>query len=166
MNHSQVFIANDLDHARRCLAALYGLGFDRHTVSLITGPEVPLDSLPDDAADASLTEFEGGATRGALGGGVSGLLVGLVAMAIPTMGFTLAGAALTAGAGVALGAFGGALAGSAEPAPFLDSLKNELDAGRVLVVVHAEGERLNAAGPPLRALGARPSEPFKPLVSN
>lgn len=158
MNKRHVFITSDLDHAKRCITELYAMGFDKETISIVAGATTPLDSLPDDMTGASTTDFGGGAVRGAVAGGVSGLLIGLVAAAIPPLGITLAGAALTAGAGVAVGTWSGALVGSSVPAPFIETLQGELDAGRVLVLVDAEDEALADVDIRLRALGARPTD--------
>jgi hypothetical protein len=92
----------------------------------------------------------GGTTR------LSGVVVGLVALAVPPLGLTLAGAAAMTIAGAAVGGWVGMLTGAAEPGPVRRKFEDEIAAGHVLIAVDGDDDDLARADATLLALGATP----------
>ena len=93
-----------------------------------------MSDISDDYRNAS-TDFMPAALRGAIGGGSAGMLAGLIGVAVPAIGITIVGAAAIALIGAATGAWTSALAGSALPDPIRRRFEEEIEAGRILLVV-------------------------------
>ena len=72
-------------------------------------------------------------------------------MAFPPLGLTVAGAAAIAAVGALTGTWAGALVGSTLPDPIRRTFEQDIEAGRILLVVQREDdddaglERINAA---------------------
>lgn len=67
-----------------------------------------------------------------------GLLAGLVAVAFPPLGVTLAGAAIMTVGGALVGTWASALVGSSVPDPIRRKFETEIEAGKILLVIDAE----------------------------
>jgi len=154
MKTRHVYATPDIAAARAAVQAATDAGIDRDDVSLIAKGEVEMDKVPD-ALKESDTDFKPAALRGALGGGAAGLIAGIVGVAVPPLGLTLAGAGALALAGAAVGTWSAALVGSSVPDSVRRTFEDEIEAGRVLVVVDAEDEGLRRADAALQATGAR-----------
>lgn len=163
MKHRAVFSAPDLSTAQTALAAARAHGIADEDLSLIARRDIELEAIPDDKIDAS-TDFVPAAIRGAVGGGGVGLIAGLVAVTIPPLGVTLAGAALLTAIGAMVGTWSSALMGSAIPNETRRVFEDEIDSGRILVVVDAEQETLSAVAPAIERSGVKPL-PFEGLSS-
>ena len=74
-----------------------------------------MDAVPDDLREAH-TDMVPAALRGAAGGGAVGLVAGLIAVAVPPLGITLAGAGLMAAVGALVGSWSSALVGGSSSA--------------------------------------------------
>jgi hypothetical protein len=142
MKKRHVFIAEDLASAERCVTKAQRLGLNSEAISIIAKSNAQLQLVPEDLRDTSPTDFVPAALRGAAGGGGTGLLLGLVATAIPTMGVTLAGAGIFALVGAAVGSWSAALVGASTPNQATRDLETWIDAGRILVVLDVEEEQL------------------------
>lgn len=70
MKLRQVFVLDDLDHARRVVGFLQSRGVPDTQLSLIAGSDAVPEKIPDEPKDDSATDFVPAAMRGALGGGV------------------------------------------------------------------------------------------------
>jgi hypothetical protein len=149
-----VFSTPDLAAARAAMAAARQAGIPDEDISLIARQDIELQQIPDHLMTGR-TDFYPAAVRGAACGGGTGVLLGLVAVAVPPLGVTLAGATAIALAGAAVGCWTGALVGTEVPDAVHRKFKNEIDAGRILVVLDASKERLAAAAPAVLATGAR-----------
>lgn len=90
------------------------------------------------------------------------MLVGLGAVAVPTLGVTIAGAGLLAALGGAIGGWSAALAGSAVPNEVRRRFEAEIARGRILLVLDSDKELLRQAETALVAFGAEPL-PFDKL---
>jgi hypothetical protein len=134
MKMRRVFSTPDLPAAQRAVSAAKTAGIADDDISLLARSDIEMEKIPKDRIDAS-TDFVGAAMRGAGAGGVIGLLGGLVAVAIPAIGITVAGVALIAVASSAVAGWSAALAGSALPSPVRRKFEEEIEAGRILVVV-------------------------------
>ena len=124
-------------------------------LSLIAHSDIELESIPDRHKEAS-TDFMPAALRGAATGGAAGLVAGLLAIAFPPLGVTLAGAALLTAGGAAVGTWVSALVGSTVEDPVRRKFEEEIQAGRILVVLDAEDPQLPAAEAAIMAVGATP----------
>ncbi|WP_295953582.1 hypothetical protein [uncultured Xanthomonas sp.] len=152
MKRRRVYSAPDLPTATRALQAARGAGVDNDDLSLVARGDIELDAIPDDRKEGK-TDTVPAAARGALGGGAAGLLAGLAAIAVPPLGITLAGAGVMAIAGALVGSWSSALVGSTVPDPVRRNFEEEIEAGRILVVIEGEPDQLDAADAPLRAVG-------------
>jgi hypothetical protein len=154
MKIRHVHAAADLPAARTAVQAALDTGIDRNDLSLIAKGEVEMEAVPD-ALKESDTDFKPAALRGALGGGTTGLVAGLVGMLVPPLGLTLAGAGALALAGAAVGTWSSALVGSSVPDSVRRTFEEHIEAGRVLVVVDAEDQAQQRADAAIQATGAR-----------
>ncbi len=155
MKKRHVFIAPDLASAERCVAEARKAGLKDEDISLIAKAGIQLDSIPEDLRDTSPTDFVPAAVRGAVGGAGTGLLIGLTAAAIPTMGVTLAGAAVVTLVGAAIGTWSSALVGAAIPNEVTQELEGHIEAGKILVVLDADEDLLPQLDIALPRVGAR-----------
>lgn len=154
MKTRHVYSASELAIAHAAMDAARRSGVDNDGVSLIARSDIELEAIPDDRKVVD-GDFYPAAIRGVTGGAVVGLLAGLVAVAVPPIGLTLAGAGLTTLAGAAMGGWATALAGSAVPDPVRREFEKEIAAGRILVVLDAEDEVLEQADRTVCETGAR-----------
>lgn len=155
MKKRAVYSTPELAVTVKAMAAARNAGVDKDDISLVARSDISLEKIPDDFKEVS-GDFYPAAIKGAVGGGVVGLLAGIVAVAVPAIGLTVAGAAVATLAGASLGAWATALAGSAVPDPVRRKFEGEIESGRILVVIDAEEEVLTVAGPLMAATGAEP----------
>ncbi len=132
-----VYSTRDITQAADAVAALHRYGIERESVSLVARSDIQLESIPDSMIEAG-TDAVPAAIRGMGMGGAIGLLAGLVAIPLAPIGITLAGAAAIGAAGALVGGWSSALMGSALPDPVRQQFEDEIEAGRVLVLVDVE----------------------------
>jgi hypothetical protein len=138
-----VYSVKDMPSARIVMDKARAMGIADGDLSLIARSDKS-DLIPDDRKVVE-GDFYPAAVKGAVGGGAIGLVAGLIAIAIPPLGITIAGAlAITAG-GSALGAWSMALAGSAVDDPVSRKFEDEVEAGCILVVIDGEDDVLSSA---------------------
>ncbi|HET6397879.1 MAG TPA: hypothetical protein VFF91_13715, partial [Pseudoxanthomonas sp.] len=95
--------------------------------------------------------------RGAAGGGAVGLVAGLVAVAVPALGITLAGAGLLTAVGALVGSWSSALFGATVPDPVRRRFEDAIASGQILLVVDADDEKAaRAAEAAIVRAGATP----------
>lgn len=154
MKMRHVFSTPDLDGARAAMDAARAAGIEDEDILLVARSDIELDAIPNDRKEAD-TDFMSGAVRGAKWGALVGLVLGLVMFAISDGWHWLSvfGAAL---AGALIGAFGSALVGSSLPDPIRVKFDDEIQAGRILVIVDGSSEQLRAAEPQIARTGATP----------
>lgn len=163
MKTRHVYSATDLSVAHAAMDAARQVGIADEDISLIARSDIELEAIPDDRKVVE-GDFYPAAIRGVTGGAAIGLLAGLVAVAVPPLGLTLAGVAATTLTGAAIGGWATALAGSVVPDPVRRAFETEIEEGKILVVLDADKETLERAGPRIANTGAR-SLPFeKPAV--
>jgi hypothetical protein len=155
MKTRHVFSTEDIDAAESAVEALRQAGLSDDCISLIARHDVENQQIPEDQQDTS-DDFNRGGVKGLLAGGGSGLLVGLIAMAVPPLGLTIAGAAAMTIAGAAVGGWVGMLTGTSEPGAVRRRFEDEIAAGRVLVVVDGDKASLAVADATLLDAGAKP----------
>lgn len=154
MKIRHVFSVGDVASAQRALAAARQAGVDDADLALIARGDIELEEIPDRRKLAA-TDFVPAAMRGAATGGAAGLLAGLVAVAFPPLGVTLAGAAALAVGGAAVGTWAAALIGTTVEDPVRRKFEEQIEAGRILVVVDGEDPVLAAANTAIVATGAQ-----------
>ncbi|MCS3747730.1 hypothetical protein FHY18_003341 [Xanthomonas arboricola] len=154
MKLRRVYSTPDLASAQRVLQAARSAGIDNEALSLIARSDIELHDVPDERKDAK-TDFVPAAARGAATGGAAGLVAGLVAVAVPPIGLTLAGVGVMALAGALVGSWSSALVGATVPDPVRRQFEDEIEAGRVLVVIDADEQALQAAESSVAAAGAK-----------
>ncbi|WP_017169791.1 hypothetical protein [Xanthomonas phaseoli] len=156
MKLRHVYSTADLDSAQRVLQAARSAGIDNDALSLIARSDIELQEVPDERKDVK-TDFLPAAARGAATGGAAGLVAGLVAIAVPPIGLTLAGAGVMALAGALVGSWSSAsLIGATVPDPVRRQFEDQIQAGRVLVIIDAEQAALQDAEAAMVAAGATP----------
>jgi hypothetical protein len=155
MKTRRVFSTPDLPAAQAAIQTARQAGVADEDVFLVARSDIALEKIPDERQRAD-SDFYPSALRGVASGGAVGLLAGLVAVAVPPLGVTLAGAGAMTLAGALVGGWSGALAGAAAPDPVRQKFEGEIEAGRILVVVDGDKERLPQAEAALRSVGATP----------
>ncbi|WP_377306475.1 hypothetical protein [Rhodanobacter umsongensis] len=163
MKTRHVFSTPDVDAAESAVQALRQAGLADDCISLIARHDIENQQIPENQQETS-DDFNRGGIKGLLAGGSSGLLVGLVAMAVPPLGLTLAGVAAMTIAGAAVGGWVGMLTGTAEPGAVRRKFDDEIAAGRVLVVVDGDVAALAIADATLLDVGAKPLPFSAPTV--
>lgn len=153
MKTRHVFATTGVTAAHQAIAAARAHGILDADLSLIARSDIELDRI-DDARKEVAMDFVPAALRGTVGGGAAGLLAGLVALAIPTMGVTLAGAGAIALLGAMVGTWSSALVGASIPDEVRRTFEDEIQAGRILVVVDGEQALLPEAEAAIVATGA------------
>jgi hypothetical protein len=155
MKIRHVFATDGVPTAHLAMAAARAHGVRDDDLSLIARSDIELERIPDERKQVAM-DFIPAAMRGTVTGGAAGLLAGLVALAIPTMGVTLAGAGAIALLGAMVGTWSSALVGASIPDEVRRTFEEEIQAGRILVVVDAETALLPEAEAAIVATGARP----------
>lgn len=155
MKTRHVFTTPDLATASATMAAARAAGVDDSGLLLVARSDIELESIPNKRKEAD-TDMMPAALRGAGYGGATGLLAGLVALVIPPLGITLAGAAAMGLAGAMIGTWSSALVGASLPDPIRQNFDDEIKAGNILVVIDAEPDLLARAEPAMVAAGATP----------
>ena len=149
MKHRHVYSTRDMAHARATMAALHMRGIGNDAISLVARSDIELERIPDSLKQADTVSVPA-AVRGMGVGGASGLLAGLAAVAFTPLGVTLAGAAAIGALGALVGGSSSALMGAALPDPVRQQFEDEIEAGRVLVLVDEEESREDARLPAMR----------------
>ncbi|SEL94632.1 hypothetical protein SAMN05428989_2950 [Pseudoxanthomonas sp. GM95] len=165
MKTRHVYAAENLAAAHTAIQAALDAGVAHDDVSLIAKGEIEMEAVPDSLKEAE-TDFKQGALRGAVGGGAAGLVAGLIGVAVPPLGLTLAGAGALALAGAAVGTWSAALVGSSVSDPVRRTFEEEIEAGRVLVVVDAEPVLLEQADAAVIGSGVRALPYEQPTALN
>ena len=153
MKTRQVFSTPVITVAQQVVAAARTAGVDSDDIGLIARSDIEVESIPDHRLDAS-TDVMPATVRGVGVGGGLGLVAGLVAVAIPAIGLTVAGAGLVTLFGAAVGGWSQALAGSAFPNEVRQKFESEIDAGKILVVIDVEDGLTSAVAEACRRAGA------------
>jgi len=135
------------------MAAAQEAGIDDRDISLVAREDIELERIPDHLMQGR-NDFYPAALRGGACGGGTGLLLGLIAVAVPPLGVTLAGAAAITVAGAVFGSWIGELVGFEVPDVVSRKFKDEIAAGRILVVIDANKEQLAVAEPAVARTGA------------
>lgn len=148
-----VFSTPDLDAARAAMRAALEAGIEDSDICFVAREDIELRSIPDHRMTGRM-DFVPSAIRGVACGGGSGLLLGLLAAAVPPLGVPLVGAGFAAVAGAAVGCWTGALIGSEVPDVIHRRFSDEIASGHILVVLDASKDKLEQAEPAVARTGA------------
>jgi len=155
MKHRHIHACRDLEQASAALAAAREAGVEQDDLSLVARADIEIEQLPDSLLEARKDSVPA-ALRGVAGGGAVGVVAGLLAVAVPPLGITLAGGALIAATGALMGGWAGSLVGTTVEDPVRRQFEEAIEAGRILVVVDAEPELLQATDVAIARTGATP----------
>ena len=139
MPHRYVFSTRDVAHAREALAALHMAGIGNDMISLVARSDIELERIPDSLKEAD-TDAVPAAMRGMGIGGATGLLAGLAAVVFAPVGITIAGGLAIGALGALVGGWSSALMGSALPDAVRQQFEDEIEAGKILVLVDSADE--------------------------
>lgn len=144
MKKRHVFSTPSLDVARQAYRAAREQGIDSDSILLEARKDIEIHRIRDDRKNVGM-DFLPAAMRGTLLGAIAGLAAGLITMNIPFFGVSLLGAFGLMIVGALVGTWASALIGSALPDEVRRTFANEIDAGKILVVVEAEPEAFDDA---------------------
>lgn len=153
MNQRRVYLTGNISQARNAISALHAQGLCDDAISLVARSDIELQQISNRHKEAD-TDFIPAAVRGAGVGGVTGVLAGLAATVFTPAGVTLAGAAAVGAVGALVGTWASALMGSALPDPIRQKFEDEIEAGRILLLVDAEPSVHERLSLPLSQAGA------------
>lgn len=139
MKKRHVFSTDSLATAEAVVRAARENGIDSESICLEARSDVEIKRISDDRKNVSM-DFIPAAWHGTIMGAVAGLVAGLVAMQLPFFGLSLAGALALAVVGALVGTWASVLMGSALPDAVRRTFAEEIEAGKILVVVDAEPE--------------------------
>jgi len=135
-----IYAFDSIEPARVVITKLKQAGIAEAQLSLVASSQTQIEQVPDRYLDVS-KDFVPAAARGAAIGGATGVIAGLIAMAIPPLGIAVGGAALIGffAGGAAVGAWASALVGASVPDEVRRKFEDEIKAGRILLVVDSNG---------------------------
>ncbi|KIQ96407.1 hypothetical protein [Lysobacter sp. A03] len=152
MTERHVFCTPDINTASQVMAAARSAGVEDDNILLVARSDIELEQIPDQRKQAD-TDMLPAAARGVGYGAGAGLLAGLIAVAIPPVGITMAGAAAATLAGGAVGGWISALMGSSLPDPVRQQFEERIEAGQILVILDGDEDVLEAAEPAIVSAG-------------
>ena len=158
-----------MDHAKAVVQDLTDDGVDEKHIYAIGRSDLPMDELPDSGPedDDFLPAFE----RGVALGGATGLFAGLLALAFPPAGLVIGGGAvlLVGMMGASLGGLLTGMAGAAFSNSRLQAFEQDIDAGKILIMVDVPRNRITHVNALVRRLdpeveieGVEPPAPVIP----
>ena len=152
MKKRHVFLTPSVAVAEAVVRAVRGSGVADDAIKLEARSDVETRRIPDDRKNVSM-DFIPAALRGTIGGAAAGFVAGLVAMWIPYFGVSMAGVGALTVVGALVGTWASVLVGSALPDDIRRTFADEIDAGKVLVVVDAEQEDFGPVESAIAAAG-------------
>ncbi len=137
------FLLPDVKRAKAVVDELLLRRVEWRHIHVLAGPTVSLEDLPE-AHLAQSSDLLPALQRGAAAGGVTGMLAGLVAMAFPPAGLTIAGGAVVAMtlAGAGFGAWMSTMVGADLPNTRIEKFEAAIAKGELLMMVDVPRERV------------------------
>ncbi len=116
-------------------------GIEEERVSLIARSDISESELPDSLVDVSM-DFGPSIKRGTIFGAATGLLIGIVVPLIPAVGLSVSAFELIAFVvgGALIGTWSASMIGASVPNDLSRRFKDEIDAGRTLLVVNTDSD--------------------------
>ncbi|MGZ8217723.1 DUF1269 domain-containing protein [Methylomagnum sp.] len=136
------FLVPNIETTHQIVAELLLAGVEERHVHVLAKRDTPLENLPE-ATFLQKTDFLPALEQGAAIGGMTGMMAGLVAVALPT-GLVLGGGAVLAIslAGAGLGAWWSSLIGASVGNRRVRDYEAALERGELLVMVDTPKERV------------------------
>ena len=164
-----LFLVPDADVAKDVIATLAALDVPEDHIGVVANDEALVADLPEpDVEDES--DVVPAYARGVVAGGATGMVAGLVALAVPPLGLAAGGAAVVATAalgGASFGGFASLLIGTSVDNSQLDQYEDAVKRGEILMLVDVDedderGEReirkaLDEKHPSLSVEGTKPA---------
>jgi hypothetical protein len=137
------FLLPDVKSAKSIVDELLLKRVEWRHIHVIAGPGIPLEDLPE-AHLAQTSDLLPALARGTAAGGVTGILAGLVAMAFPPAGLTIAGGAVVALtlAGAGFGAWMATMVGVDLPNTRIRKFEEAIASGELLMMVDVPRTRV------------------------
>ncbi|MCG6938104.1 MAG: DUF1269 domain-containing protein [Gammaproteobacteria bacterium] len=164
------FLVPDIDHARKIVDELLLVRVNESNIHVIAREDTPLEDLPE-AGLSQKSDLIPALERGLTLGGITGALVGLVAVTIPPAGLVLGGGAVLASTltGAGFGAWMATMIGVDVPNTRLVAFEDAIQQGAVLMMVDVAKDRVDEIDdlvkkhhPEAELKGAEPSIPEFP----
>jgi hypothetical protein len=133
----------DVTQAKAAVEHLKADGIADKHIYAVGRADQPMESLPD--AGPEDNDFMPAFKRGVTMGGVGGTFAGLVALAFPPAGLVIGGGGvlLLGLAGASIGGLGTGLMGIAQPSSRLKKFEDDIQAGRILVMVDVPADQVD-----------------------
>lgn len=154
MKHRRVFSTLDLSTAKTAIVTARSVGIDDAAIALVAKDDVEIHSISSGRLDPR-TDTTPAAMRGIVCGALVGTIAGGIAHFVPSLRITLGETVFVVLIGAMIGAWSSALMGSTIPNEVRRHFKDEIDQGRVLVVIDARKRLLARAESALAEIGAR-----------
>lgn len=154
MDKRRVFSTPSLDVAQSVVDAARAGGIGRDCILVEARADIEVSRIRDDSKNVGM-DFIPAALRGTVLGALVGLLAGFVGMGIPYFGISGLGALALMVVGALVGTWASVLIGSALPDEVRRDFADEIDAGRILVVIDGDAAVLDALEPSLLHAGAQ-----------
>lgn len=163
------FVSPDLSHTRHVVQDLRDNGIPERHIYVVAKEGTKLEDLPDSGPESD--DFLAAYERGLAFGGASGLLAGLFALTLPGTGLVLGGGAVLLftlySAGFA--ALLAGLVGASLPSSRLAQFRQDIEQGRMLVLVDVPSDRIEhfegivrRLDPEVAVIGIEPPAPLIP----
>lgn len=154
MKHRRVFSTPDLSTAKTAIATARSVGINDAAIALVANDDIELQSISSERIDPR-TDTTPAALRGIFFGALVGLVAAVIAHFVPSLQVTLGEAVFVVLIGAMIGAWSAALMGSSIPNEVRRHFKDEIDQGRILVVIDARKRALAQAESALAKIGVR-----------
>ncbi len=143
MNRRIYFLIPDVKTARTIVDELLLARIEWRHIHVLARQGIELEDLPE-ATLAQKSDLLPALARGAAAGGVSGMLAGLVAMAFPPAGLTIAGGAVVAMtlAGAGFGSWMSTMIGVDVPNTRIKQFQHAVEHGQLLMMVDVPAPRV------------------------
>lgn len=139
MQKRHVFATDSLVAAQAVMQAAHLQGVDDRRICLEASSDLETRRIDDDSKNVSM-DFIPAAFRGTVIGAAVGFLAGVAAMLIPFFGLSLGGVFVLAVLGALVGTWASVLVGAALPDDVRRTFADEIETGKILVVIDAEPE--------------------------
>lgn len=142
MGRGMYFVLPDVAHAQRLYKELLLARLDDRSVHVMAKPGTSLGDLPE-ASVLQKSDATRAAWLGLIAGASVGALVGVVVLLVPPSGLPLGASVVIALAllGAIMGVWISGMIGSSTPSARLDTFRDEVEHGKVLMLVDVPAER-------------------------
>lgn len=154
MKKRHVFSTPSLEVAQAVVDAARAGGIGRECICIEARADIEVSRIRDERKNVAM-DFIPAALRGTLLGALVGLLAGFVGMGIPYFGISGLGALALMVVGALVGTWASVLVGSSVPDEVRRMFADEIEAGRILVVIDAEPEAFDMIEQSLARAGAQ-----------